>query len=176
MLQHTPPMGWNSWNTFGTNISDQLIREVVCTPVDKPVVLLDSSIKTDGDYNVQVSGEKVLVMSKELKTYHGEYAGLTKLDRESARLMLVVGTNVSRQSHENWEKNLSLALKLHVLLERQIPGIMRPMNLRSQRFNQDLSPGALLVEVGAAGNTHTEAHIAAEKLAEAIIALAKGTN
>lgn len=68
-------------------MSEQLIKEVVCTPVDRPVVLLDSSIKTDGDYNVQVSGEKVLVMSKELKTYHGEYAGLSKLDRESARLM-----------------------------------------------------------------------------------------
>lgn len=28
MVVNTPPMGWNSWNTFGTNISDQLIREV----------------------------------------------------------------------------------------------------------------------------------------------------
>lgn len=28
MHQLTPPMGWNSWNTFGENISDQLIREV----------------------------------------------------------------------------------------------------------------------------------------------------
>ncbi len=28
MLVTTPPMGWNSWNTFGENISDQLIREM----------------------------------------------------------------------------------------------------------------------------------------------------
>ena len=89
--------------------------------------------------------------------------------------MLVVGTNVSRQSHENWQRNLSLALKLHVVLERSYPGIMRPLNLRTQRFNQDLSPGALLVEVGAAGNTHEEARRAAEQLAHAIVALAKGT-
>lgn len=27
MIKLTPPMGWNSWNTFGNNISDQLIRE-----------------------------------------------------------------------------------------------------------------------------------------------------
>ncbi|MEA4889750.1 MAG: glycoside hydrolase family 27 protein [Clostridiaceae bacterium] len=27
MLAKTPPMGWNSWNTFGNNISDSLIRE-----------------------------------------------------------------------------------------------------------------------------------------------------
>ncbi len=27
MLGNTPPMGWNSWNTFGWEISDKLIRE-----------------------------------------------------------------------------------------------------------------------------------------------------
>lgn len=27
MLTLTPPMGWNSWNTFGADISDKLIRE-----------------------------------------------------------------------------------------------------------------------------------------------------
>lgn len=27
-LALTPPMGWNSWNTFATDISDQLVREV----------------------------------------------------------------------------------------------------------------------------------------------------
>ena len=91
-----------------------------------------------------------------------------------AQLMLVVGTDVSRQSHENWEENLSLALKLHVQLQRRLPGIMRPVNLRSQRFNQDLSTGALIVEVGAAGNTHAEALAAAEELAQAVAELAGG--
>lgn len=28
MIARTPPMGWNSWNTFGSNISDALIREM----------------------------------------------------------------------------------------------------------------------------------------------------
>ena len=88
----------------------------------------------------------------------------------AAQLMLVMGTN-----HDRWEKNLSLALKFHALLEKQSPGIMRPINLRPQRFNQDLSTGALLVEVGAAGNTRQEALLAAGKLAEAVIALAAGS-
>nr|MBQ8244413.1 stage II sporulation protein P [Oscillospiraceae bacterium] len=102
----------------------------------------------------------------------GQMRTRAKVDgRDSAQLMLVLGTN-----HDGFEDNLSLALKLHAQLESQVPGIMRPLQLRSQRFNQDLSPGALLVEVGAAGNTHAEARLAAEKLAEAIIALAKGTN
>jgi len=88
----------------------------------------------------------------------------------SAQLMAVLGTN-----HEHYEENLSLALKLHAQLERQSPGIMRPLQLRGQRFNQDLSPGALLIEVGAAGNSHAEALAAAEQLADAIIALSKGS-
>ena len=87
-----------------------------------------------------------------------------------AQLMLVMGTN-----HEGYGENLALGLKLHALLEQKYPGLMRPLQLRAQRFNQDLSPGALLVEVGAAGNTRSEALSAAEALAEGLIALARGT-
>ena len=89
--------------------------------------------------------------------------------------MLVIGTNAGGLNHPNWEENLAVGLKLHTLLERMAPGITRPVNLRTQRFNQDLLPGALLVEVGAAGNTHPEALRAAEVLAQAVAALAKGT-
>lgn len=88
----------------------------------------------------------------------------------AAQLMPVVGTN-----HKNYEENLALALKLSAQLERQWPGITRPLQLRSSRFNQDLHPAALLVEVGAAGNTHAEALAAARELAKAIIALSNGT-
>lgn len=88
----------------------------------------------------------------------------------SAQLMIVLGTN-----HEKYQENLSFALKLHAQLETQATGITRPLQLRGQRFNQDLLPGALLIEVGAAGNTHAEAMAAAEQLSAAVIALAKGT-
>lgn len=87
----------------------------------------------------------------------------------SAQLMLVMGANFAA-----YEENLSLALKLQTRLEHQAPGITRPMQLRASRFNQDLSPGALLVEVGAAGNTHDEALKAAEQLAWAVVALSRG--
>lgn len=91
-----------------------------------------------------------------------------------ARLMMVVGTDV-RLSHPNWPENMSLAVKLHALLEKEYPGICRPISFRNQRFNQDLSAGAMLIEVGSAGNTRQEALAAAEILGEAIIQLAKGT-
>ena len=96
---------------------------------------------------------------------------VTKVAEKScAQLMLVLGTNM-----DTWQDNLSLALKLQAQLEKLAPGITRPLQLRPQRFNQDLCPGALLIEVGAAGNTHSEALLAADYLAQTLIFLAKGT-
>lgn len=88
----------------------------------------------------------------------------------SAQLMIVMGTN-----YDTYEDNLSLGLKLHAQLERMYPGITRPIQLRAARFNQDLCPGSVLVEIGAAGNTQAEARRAAEALAQAVAALALGT-
>ena len=92
----------------------------------------------------------------------------------SAQLMIVVGTNGSGLSHPQWEENLALALKLYTQLERTSSGICRYISLRSQRFNQDQSTGALIIEVGGAGNSHEEAITATSVLAEAVIAMAKG--
>ena len=35
MLGQTPPMGWNSWNTFGTNISETIVTEIADAMVEK---------------------------------------------------------------------------------------------------------------------------------------------
>ena len=120
-------------------------------------LVLDLHRDASGDLNNQI---------RPLATVDGE---------NSAQLMLVMGTNAARNSHPNWEENLALGLKLQVQLERIAPGITRPISLRSSRFNQDLTTGSLLIEVGAAGNTHAEALKAAEVLAEAIVALSDGT-
>lgn len=92
-----------------------------------------------------------------------------------APIMFVVGTDQGGLSHADWQENLSLALKLQTLLEDICPGLCRDISLRPQRYNQDLSAGALLVEVGACGNTRQEALRTAEVLAEGIISLARGS-
>ncbi len=101
----------------------------------------------------------------------GQLRTLAEVDGErSAQLMVVLGTN-----HERYEENLCLGLKLHAALEQLSPGVARPLQLRGQRFNQDLCPGMLLIEVGAAGNTQEEALRASGVLAEAVALLARGT-
>ena len=96
--------------------------------------------------------------------------------QDSAQLMLVVGSDASGLAHPNWQENMAIGAKLHVVLERSWKGLMRPICFRAERFNQDLLPGMLLVEVGTAGNTLQQALVAAECLAEGIAQLCYGAN
>jgi stage II sporulation protein P len=85
-----------------------------------------------------------------------------------AQLMLVVGTDGAGLTHPNWKQNLSLAAHLQKMADTQFPGLMRPINLRRERFNQHAAPGALLLEVGASGNTLPEALAAARLFADVL--------
>ena len=38
MLAQTPPMGWNSWNTFGPKIHEKLIMEIADAMVEKGIM------------------------------------------------------------------------------------------------------------------------------------------
>ena len=107
-------------------------------------------------------------------TPSGQLATACSLDGErAAQLMFVLGTD-ERLSHPDWERNLSLALKLQTILEGEHPGLCRDLNLTRNRYNQHLGDLALLVEIGAAGNTLDEAKLAARELAKAIVRLADG--
>lgn len=87
-------------------MEEELIRDIVCKETEVPKVCIDSSIKSDGDYNVQVTGDRVLVMSKNLEEYYGEYAGVTKLDRLSAlKLKDCICDMVSEGMYDQWYEN-----------------------------------------------------------------------
>lgn len=87
-------------------------------------------------------------------------------EEKVAQVMLVVGSDASGASHPRWQENLALAVKLQLLLTGQYDQLARPITLRSTRFNQDTSPGALLVEVGGHGNTLAEAVAGGKKFAQ----------
>lgn len=93
----------------------------------------------------------------------------------SAQLMVVSGSD-KNAAHPRWQENLALGVKLTAVLEKMYPGITRPVQLRPQRFNLDMTPGSLLVEVGANGNTHDEAVTAIRALGAAILAMSQGVN
>ena len=72
----------------GHSAGDKLIKDVVSQHTDYPYVLLDSTHKEANKYNVQVQGDLVCVMSKNLTEFKGNYASITKLDAVSSRFLL----------------------------------------------------------------------------------------
>lgn len=69
-------------------MSDLLMKDIICKHTDSPYVLVDSSCKAPDKYNVQVQGETVCVMSKNLTEFYANYASVTKLDAISSRFLL----------------------------------------------------------------------------------------
>lgn len=87
-------------------MEENIIKDIVSKKTEMPYVCMDSSIKNEGDYNVQVNGEKVLVMSKDLAQYDGEYTGVTKLDKKSAdKLKNTICTMVEKGMYDQWYEN-----------------------------------------------------------------------
>lgn len=85
-----------------------------------------------------------------------------------AQVMLVVGTDGSGASHPYWIDNLALAIRYQQELISDYVSLARPVVLRNSRYNQNLSAGSLLVEVGGHGNTLTEALAGARLFAQSV--------
>ncbi len=94
------------------------------------------------------------------------YRTLADIDgTEAAQLLFVMGTDVNLE-HPAWRENLKLALALHDAVRTRYPTLMRPTVLCDCRYNQQLAPGSLLLEVGTAGNTLDEALEGVRRFAE----------
>lgn len=93
--------------------------------------------------------------------------------QEMAQLLLVMGTDTPELPHPNWEENLSFAVKLQAYIAKAAPDLMRPLMLRSARYNEHMTPYSFLLEVGTAGNTQEQARRAAEYFAEQLSSLLK---
>ena len=89
----------------------------------------------------------------------------------AAQIMLVVGTDQGGADHAGWRQNLTVAVAYQQLLNADYPTLARPICLRTASFNQRCLPGLLLLEIGACGNTLTEAKRAARLAALSFISL-----
>lgn len=83
-----------------------LCRDVITEAINKNEVLIDASIQTDGDYNVQVHGDLVTVMSKELHKYYAEYAGITRLTADGADVLREeISRMIDEGYYDQWYEN-----------------------------------------------------------------------
>ena len=81
----------------------------------------------------------------------------TEAGEKVAQVMLVIGSSGGGADFPRWKDNLAFAVLLQRNLVRGYTSLARPIVLRNSRYNQQLLPGSILVEVGGHGNTLTEA-------------------
>ncbi len=97
------------------------------------------------------------------------YRLVTQEDGQTmAQVMVVVGSDDDGAYSPNWRENLALAVEIQLQLTADYTSLARPITLRSSRFNQDLSTGFLLVEVGGHGNTLADALAAAQAFSTSV--------
>ncbi len=97
----------------------------------------------------------------------------TEIDgKKAAQIMLVMGSQSgSVTNFPEWRENLKLATKIQQTLEVMYPSLARSIHFMSKNYNESLTTGSVLIEIGTDGNTLDEAKYSAELLSNALIAL-----
>lgn len=94
--------------------SSDLIREI-CSVPSESVIYYDSSIRNNGDYNVQAMDGKMVVMGKELEDYSGEYMGITKFSRLDLNLVIhEIHSMVNDGLYDQWYENALVQMSLNM--------------------------------------------------------------
>jgi stage II sporulation protein P len=95
--------------------------------------------------------------------------------RDAAQVMIISAADDGTYNMPHYLENFRLASLLQQYMEFNNPGITRPVWFQYSQYNQHLSTGSLLIEVGSHGNTLSEAkytgRLIGTSMAEALLAL-----
>ncbi len=92
--------------------------------------------------------------------------------KNAAQVMIICGADDGTMDMPNFMKNLGFAADLQQALEQTAPTLTRPVLFDYRRYNQDLTTGSLLIEVGSHGNSLDEALYSGELIGKALAAMA----
>ena len=88
--------------------------------------------------------------------------------RKTAQVMIISGCDDGKMNLPNYRENFHLACLLQQTAEQMFPGLMRPILFDYRKYNQDLTNGSLLIEIGSQGNTLEEARRAGTYIGQAL--------
>lgn len=92
--------------------------------------------------------------------------------KKAAQVMLVMGSGTGGVANfPNWKENLKLALKLQQTFETKYPTLARPLSLMSKNYNESLTNGSMLIEIGTDANSLDEALYSAEMVGDCLVNL-----
>ncbi len=135
----------------------------------------DSSLKTVSEYLLEYPSIKVVldVHRDALEQSDGtRIKPVVMIDgKKAAQVMLISGADDGEMGMPNYLENLKFASAFQSAMEGSYEGLTRPILFDYRNYNQQLSTGALLLEVGGHANTLEEAKNAAEFAATALAEL-----
>lgn len=88
--------------------------------------------------------------------------------KQSAQIMIISGCDDGTMGMPDYRENFHFACRLQETAETMFPGFTRPILFDYRKYNQDLTTGSLLIEVGSQGNTLEEARCAGELTGKAL--------
>ena len=95
--------------------------------------------------------------------------------KKAAQLMILAGCDDDGSlNFPNWECNLRLALRLQKEIADDYPGLARPLDFCARRYNEHMTKGSLLIEVGTDANTLEEAQYTGTLLGKALARVLNG--
>ena len=90
--------------------------------------------------------------------------------KTAAQVMIICGADKGGNL-PNFKQNLAFAAKWESAMESRFPGFTRPVLFDYRYYNQDLTTGSLLIEIGSHGNTLEEAVYSGQLVGEALAGL-----
>lgn len=88
--------------------------------------------------------------------------------KESAQVMIISGCDDGTMDMPKYLENFHFACQLQSSMEGMYPGLTRPILFDYRKYNQDLTTGSLLLEIGTHGNTLEQAQYAGELVGKAL--------
>ena len=89
--------------------------------------------------------------------------------KKAAQIMIITGAEEGLVTDfPDWEENLTFALKLQKYAQDDYEGLMKPVYFCQRKYNMDVVPYSLLLEVGTDANTLEEAVYSASLIGESL--------
>ena len=90
--------------------------------------------------------------------------------KKAAQIMIISGCDDDGTlNFPNWEYNLRFAVRLQKSLSDMYPGLARSLDFCARKYNENLTKGSLLIEVGTEVNTVEEAKYSGELVGKALV-------
>ena len=91
--------------------------------------------------------------------------------KEAAQIMIISGCDDGTLGMPDYLKNFHFASALQRQFEEDYPGLARPILFDYRHYNQDLTTGSLLIEVGSHGNTLEQAQYSGQLIGRSLCRL-----